>query len=157
MSHKYVPQFIRKLLVREAAPSRIVDPSLLLEIQRAARTFKASLSHAALLSFNGRLERGLQLALSGAVHPDPTPTHSQRCWVTSSDGCHSYRVDMDAKSCDCPDSQKANHCKHRLAAFYYYQARKQVSVMRPLSSRTNEELLKGLGFDAVPNRYKGLK
>jgi hypothetical protein len=162
MSHKsstlmYVPQFIRSLFVREVATVTSLDKPLIYEIQRAAQIFRSSLTPQMLATFNGRLDRGLELALNGAVHLDPTPSQPHRCRVTSSDGSRSYLVDIDAKICECIDSQKSHHCKHRIAAFYYIQARNALAVQAPKlqarsnSSHSNEELLKMLGFDAEPH------
>jgi hypothetical protein len=124
---------------------------------------------------NGRLERGLELAKSGAVAPIPDSHHSRLYRVLSSDRLRSYRVDLDAKTCECPDSQKGHQCKHRIASYYYEQAKKmQQKNLQPLPakqpsvtlnptpitkpaptqprnpSESETKILTELGFDAQP-------
>jgi hypothetical protein len=69
---------------------------------------------------NGRLERGLELALSGGVSRYEYPERSgfvRRYKVNSSDPTRSpYQVDLVARSCTCPDYFKGHFCKHRVAA-----------------------------------------
>ena len=107
-----------------AAPSLTASPLIDL-IEQVARKFVASLTQAAIKSFNGRLERGLDLARQGAVTPLLDPAHPRCFLVRSLDSNQIYRVNLGAKTCDCPDSQKGNTCKHRIAAYYIEQANKQ--------------------------------
>lgn len=124
----YVPQLLMRLFVHEVADSTIVNEALALEIRRVAQSLTSTFTPLTISVFNGRLERGLELALNGSVRLDPTPTQPHRCRVISSDRSHTYLVDIDTKYCECPDSQKGNYCKHRIAAFYFTQA---VSLQSP--------------------------
>ena len=104
----------------------IVHQSDVLDL--VAERFIASLKPEVVNALNGRLERGLELAKSWSVVHCPE-RDKPRCYrVRSSDGSSLYRVDLDARSCECPDSQKGNTCKHRIAAYYVEQANK----MNPL-------------------------
>jgi len=103
-------------------------------IDQVAHKFVASLNLEALKAFNGRLERGLELAKNGAVQSIPDAAHPRRFLVRSSDGTQYYKVDSDARTCECPDSQKGHTCKHRIAAYYIEQTAKlksQVSQAQP--------------------------
>ena len=63
--------------------------------------------------------------------PLPGSRDKPRCYrVRSSDGSSLYKVDLDARSCECPDSQKGNTCKHRIAAYYVEQAN-QMNPLKP--------------------------
>mgnify|MGYP001043546033 CR=1 FL=1 len=87
---------------------------------------------------NGRLERGLQLALSGGVKPCGTAAQIQYL-VNSSDPSHPpYFVDLTARTCTCPDHWKGHYCKHRVAAQVYRLAcsmapAQKVGVPEPIS------------------------
>jgi hypothetical protein len=118
----YLPHILSHFFVREVAAPIAVDPQLADLIRKAGQSFTAQLSPQSLTKFNGRLERGLELALNGSVHPAPTPNQPHRYQVRSAEGNREYVVDLDARSCDCPDSLKGNHCKHRIAAYYFDQA-----------------------------------
>lgn len=118
----YASEAVTRFFVREVAAPLVMSDVLAQEIQQVARNLTSSYSSTTIASFKGRLERGLELALKGSVQPLPTPNKPHLCRVESSDGTSSYQVDIDAKSCDCPDSQKGFQCKHRIAAFYYLQA-----------------------------------
>lgn len=93
-------------------------------LEKVAQKFIASLKPEAVKNFNGRLDRGLELAKNGAVVACPEPAHSRCFQVRSSDGKSSYKVDLEARTCECPDSLKGNTCKHRIAAYYFEQAAK---------------------------------
>jgi hypothetical protein len=108
--------------VREVVASPIPITFMVEKIDLVAKKFVASLNEAALKNFNGRLERGLELAKKGTV--SPVAGHPRRFQVHSLDATNIYEVDLDAKTCTCPDSQKGNSCKHRVAAYYYEQANK---------------------------------
>jgi hypothetical protein len=131
-----------------------------------AERFIASLRPEVVNALNGRLERGLTLAKSWSVVHCPE-RDKPRCYrVRSSDGSSLYRVDLDARTCECPDSQKGNTCKHRIAAYFVEQAN-MVSPLKPKSAPivtkqtppsipptpkppTPEELLRKLGFAPEP-------
>jgi hypothetical protein len=108
--------------IREiVAPSIPVTPWME-KVEVVAKKFVASLNEASLKNFNGRLDRGLELAKQGAVLP--VAGYPRRFQVRSLDTPQIYDVDLDARTCTCPDSQKGNTCKHRVAAFYFEQANK---------------------------------
>jgi hypothetical protein len=111
--------------IREAMAA-VLDRTL---IEQAASKFVSSLTPDAIKAFNGRLERGLELAKSGAVQPLPEPKHPRRFLVRSSDGSQNYVVDLDTKTCECPDSLKGKTCKHRIAAYYIEQANQMAVIM----------------------------
>ncbi len=146
----------------------IVHQSDVLDL--VAERFIASLRPEVVNALNGRLDRGLELAKSWSVVHCPEPD-KPRCYrVRSSDGSSLYRVDLDARSCECLDSQKGNTCKHRIAAYYVEQANqfnylkpkpapvinKPVPPTAPLAPKppTPEELLKKLGFAPEPKIAK---
>jgi hypothetical protein len=89
-------------------------------VNAAFRNFSSSLSPELKQSMNGRLERGLELALSGGVTRYEYPERSgyiRRYKVNSSDPTRPpYQVDLVARSCTCPDYFKGHFCKHRVAA-----------------------------------------
>ena len=146
----------------------IVHQSDVLDL--VAERFIASLKPEVVKALNGRLERGLELAKCWSVVHCPE-RDKPRCYrVRSSDGSSLYRVDLDARSCECPDSQKGNTCKHRIAAYYVEQAN-QLNPLKPKpapivtkqtppsTSQTSkpptpEELLKKLGFAPEPKVNK---
>lgn len=61
-----------------------------------------------------RQDRAQRILDNGGVHP----LHpSQGIWLVDSESeATSYRVDLNAHTCECIDSQKGNRCKHQLAA-----------------------------------------
>lgn len=64
-----------------------------------------------------RLERGLRIHQAGMVEPTQDPTVY---FVRSeSNELAKYRVDLQARTCTCPDSGRGNTCKHRTAAWLY--------------------------------------
>jgi hypothetical protein len=69
---------------------------------------------------NGRQERALKLALDGHV----THRYARTFSVRSEDGKHAYLVNLERGYCTCPDFDKGNVCKHRLAAYLVEQATK---------------------------------
>lgn len=149
MSRKF---FIPHLSVQENISSTTVDAIFAERLDEVAKNYIASLSQETLKSFNGRLERGLELAKNGAVMPLNHPKHPRRLQVQASDGSKVYQVDLEAKTCDCPDSQKGHTCKHRIAAYYYEQASQPPAKPQPPSEDENkkrvDELLRKLGFDS---------
>ena len=144
-------------------------------LDRVAEQFISSLRPEVVSSLNGRLERGLALAKQWSVVHCPE-ADKPRCYrVRSSDGYSFYKVDLDARTCECPDSQKGNTCKHRIAAYYVEQANKMnplkpkpvpvsptpqphthitkpIAPTTPLAPKppTTEELLRRLGFAPEP-------
>jgi len=144
-------------------------------IDRVAEQFISSLRPEVVSSLNGRLERGLALAKQWSVIHCPE-AGKPRCYrVRSSDGYSFYKVDLDARSCDCPDSLKGNICKHRIAAYYIEQANKTnpqkpnpvpvspkpaspkpISPTTPITPKppTPEELLRRLGYAPEPKVAK---
>jgi uncharacterized Zn finger protein len=96
-------------------PSPPVLPAI---IEQTAQRVFAKFSQRLKSSLNGRQERGLKLALNGHV------THlSGRVYaVRSEKGDHLYRVNLEKRSCTCPDSKRGHICKHRVAAYLIEQA-----------------------------------
>lgn len=84
------------------------------------RKFCNSLSVDLKAQMNGRLERGLQIALTGGVtkYDDPHSSISTRLYkvVSSNPTNPPYLVDLGKRSCTCPDHWKGHFCKHRVAA-----------------------------------------
>jgi hypothetical protein len=109
-------------------------------IQTAFRQFSASISPDLKQRMNGRLERGLEIALSGGVTRYPYPERSgfvRRYRVNSSDPTRPpYQVDLVARSCTCPDYFKGHYCKHRIAAqvFELALAKDQPREVQPIQS-----------------------
>lgn len=95
-------------------------------INAAFRKFCDSISPELKQRMNGRLERGLEIALSGGVIPyDPTTLVQFK--VKSSDPTKlPYMIDMRARTCTCPDHLKGHFCKHRVAAQVYRLACSQL-------------------------------
>jgi hypothetical protein len=154
------PQQVKEVEVTEV----IVYQSDVLD--RVAEQFISSLRPEVVTALNGRLERGLALAKQWSVVHCPE-AGKPRCYrVRSSDGYSFYKVDLDARTCDCPDSQKGNTCKHRIAAYYVEQANqpnplkpnpvpsapKPIPPTTPITpkSPTTEELLRRLGYAPEP-------
>ena len=89
-------------------------------INAAFGKFSDSISPELKQRMNGRLERGLEIALSGGVTRYEYPERSgwmRRYKVNSSDPTRPpYQVDLVARTCTCPDYCKGHFCKHRVAA-----------------------------------------
>src|SRR5512139_424254 len=118
---------LNTLSIQEAvsAPmAALVLPALL---EQTARQVFENFSEKMKAALNGREERALRLALEGHV------THkSERIYsVRSEDNKHAYLIDLEARSCTCPDYQKGNVCKHRLAAYLVEQATKASQEVAP--------------------------
>jgi hypothetical protein len=165
---EYALPFLKAHRINEVITTAIptIRPDVL---DQVAQKFIATLKPEAVKNFNGRLERGLELAKSGAVIACTDPAHPRCFQVRSTDGKSSYRVDLDDHSCECPDSQKGFFCKHRIAAYYVEQAGKIKPVqpvpaaapvkpvlqtiapaLKPVSRE--DQILKELGFDAEPKK-----
>jgi hypothetical protein len=103
-------------------PHRLWVREIPKDIEMAAEQFKATLSQDSLWALNGRFERGVSLAVSGAVshETDPDFPALERLYRVRSANAtkppYSYRVDLDGESCECPDHAKGYFCKHRIAA-----------------------------------------
>lgn len=117
----YLPNLFQYFAIKETSGRVIVDNSLAQEIQKVASDYATKQPYK-IFGVSARIERGLNMALSGKVIREPVPNFPNRCKVISSDGMRSYLVDLDTKYCSCPDAQKGNHCKHRLAAYFALQA-----------------------------------
>ena len=106
--------------IGEAVAAPFAQPILPSVLEHTARQVFETFSEKMKAALNGREERALKLALEGHV------THkSERVYsVRSEDGQHAYLVDLEARSCTCPDYQKGNVCKHRLASYLVEQATK---------------------------------
>ena len=119
-------------------------PDFLLLLEEVARDFKAQLKPEVLRTFNGRLERGLALVRENAVTPLKERQYEVRS-ANAKQSPYSYQVNLAERSCTCPDSQKGNICKHRVAAYYYEQAMKIRN--RALNRLKEMQLLKELGYE----------
>ena len=96
-------------------------------INAAFTKFTNSISPELKQRMNGRLERGLEIALSGWVKPyDPSSLVQFK--VKSSDPTRlPYMIDMRLRTCTCPDYAKGHFCKHRAAAHVYKLACKHIT------------------------------
>src|SRR4030042_5664371 len=93
------------------------ETTLSVEAINAAFTkFTNSISSELKQRMNGRMERGLEIALSNGVIPyDPSTLVQFK--VKSSDPTKlPYMVDLRARTCTCLDHLKGHYCKHRIAA-----------------------------------------
>jgi hypothetical protein len=121
MNTIYLPKIFPKSVIKETSGRVFIDTSLAQEIRKVANQYSAKQPYK-IFGVGARIERGLNMALDGKVILEPTATSPHRCKVISSDGVRSYLVDLNNKYCSCPDSQKGNHCKHRLASYFVLQA-----------------------------------
>jgi len=101
----------------QAVPeANLIIPDL---IDQIASQFVSTLSPQTIRRMNGRLERGLTMAKSGHV----AVTGQDGIFkVTSSKRRCTYIVDLNQRTCNCPDYQAGNICKHRIASWYIQQA-----------------------------------
>lgn len=140
-------------------------------IDKVAQKYIASLKPEAIKSFNGRLERGLEMAKNGSVQHLANSVRPRRFLVLSSDGKERYLVDLDTRTCDCPDSLKGNTCKHRIAAYYVEQADKinaiqsvpaptpvkvepEPVIPSPKPASREDQILAELGFSSDTTAHK---
>ncbi len=129
-------------------------------LERIAQDFIATLSPQTIQKMNGRLERGLELAINGYVKPLTNSNFPRTFRVLSSSRKCYYYVDLAEKVCNCPDSLNGNTCKHRIAAYYVEQALKgfgkqTIPTLEPthaaIPHKSTEQILQELGFgDNVP-------
>jgi len=111
-----VTKFIREIM--EAGQSLLPSSHSSSTIEQTARVVFERFSERLKKLLNGREERGLKLALEGHVKHT-----SQRIFsVRSENNQHAYLVDLDRKTCTCPDCQKGHICKHRIAAYLIEQS-----------------------------------
>ena len=78
--------------------------------------FVASLSESQIRRQNGRLERGLLLAKQGLVQIFSDVEYSVKGNYASW-----YFVNIEDRTCECPDHRNGNACKHRYAAWLIKQ------------------------------------
>lgn len=125
-------------------------------LEKIAQDFISTLSPQTKQKMNGRLERGLALAINGYVKPISNPGFPRSFLVLSSSRKCYYYVNLAEKVCNCPDSLKGNTCKHRIAAYYVDQALKGFGTkprpsLKPkgatIDNKSTEQLLKELGFN----------
>ena len=121
MNTLYVLNLFQYTMIKETSGRVFIDTALAQEIRKVADHYSAKQPYK-IFGVGARIERGVNMALEGKVFLEPTNTSPHRCKVISSDGLRSYLVDLDSKYCSCPDSQKGNHCKHRLASYFVLQA-----------------------------------
>jgi hypothetical protein len=111
-----VTKFIRE--IREAGQSLIPSSHSSTTIEQTARIVFERFSERLKKLLNGREERGLKLALGGHVNHKSHRIFS----VRSENNQHAYLVDLERKTCTCPDCQKGHICKHRIAAYLIEQS-----------------------------------
>lgn len=104
-------------------------------INAAFRKFNDSISPELKQRMNGRLERGLEIALSGNITAYDPFTLVQFKVKSSDPSKLPYMVDLRARSCTCPDHLKGHYCKHRIAAQIYRLA----STSMPMRNVSNPE------------------
>jgi hypothetical protein len=105
-------------IVQDVAVSQAI--LLPANFEQAARQVLDTFNDKLKASLNGRQEKALKLALNGHVTRKAEHIYS----VRSENGDHFYLVDLERKFCTCPDSEKGNACKHRLAAYLIEQGLK---------------------------------
>ncbi len=121
----YVPM-VHTRPIRETAPAEArtvsntrntILPEL---IDHIAAEFIAGLKPDTFKRMKTRLARGLKMAKDGSVSVTDEPGK----FLVKSAGVKNrqYEVDLDARTCTCPDSRKGNSCKHRIASYYIQQA-----------------------------------
>jgi hypothetical protein len=88
-------------------------------INIAFRKFSDSISPDLKQRMNGRLERGLEIAMSGGVIPYDSNTLVQFKVKSSDPSKLHYMIDLRARTCSCLDHSKGHYCKHRVAAQIY--------------------------------------
>jgi hypothetical protein len=88
-------------------------------INAAFTKFTNSISPELKQNMNGRLERSLEIVLSGGVIPYDSTTLVQFKVRSSDPGKLPYMVDLRSRTCTCPDHLKGHYCKHRVAAQVY--------------------------------------
>ena len=120
----------------EATKTNIILPELL---DRIHSDFADTLSEKQHKRFNGRLERALLLAKQGLVRvSDDAGIFS----VKGSTGPQAwYKVDLNTKTCECPDHKAGNTCKHRVASWYIQQALFQVEADQQQVDQPSEEIV----------------
>jgi hypothetical protein len=107
-------------IIGEAVAAPFPQPLLPSVLEQTARQVFETFSEKMKAALNGREERALKLALEGHVTHKAERVYS----VRSEDSKHAYLVDLEERSCTCPDYLKGNVCKHRLAAYLVEQATK---------------------------------
>ena len=119
------PLFVEIHQIKETAQAQpaqaVPNTNLILPelLDKIASKFVSTLSPETIRKMNGRLERGLDLAKSGHV----AVTNQEGFFkVLSSQYQRSYRVDLNQRTCTCPDSEAGYICKHRIASWYIQQA-----------------------------------
>ena len=86
---------------------------------------------------NGRIEAAVQiLEHAGIRHAEGFPSHVYQV-PSQSNPRGSYQVDIQARTCTCPDSGKGNLCKHRLAIGFYINQNEWIREFQEL------EMLRG--------------
>lgn len=95
-------------------------------LQSLLEKFILTLSSGHRQIMNGRLERGLQIAINGGVseyiEPDGKVSQERFTVASSQSNLPPYTVDLMKQSCDCPDASKGFFCKHRVAAHLIFLA-----------------------------------
>jgi len=95
----------------------VILPELL---DRIYEEFKSTCSEKVLRQFNGRLERALMMAKEGKIQV--TNTEGQFVVASQKVKGTNYAVDLNTKTCQCPDYNAGFCCKHRVASYFIQQA-----------------------------------
>jgi hypothetical protein len=131
----YVPAFLGHAIKESTAGGTVIDSSAAVSTAKAilphlldqvAMDFTESLKPEWKQRLASRLVRALDIAKSGAV----SVTEDPEVFFVQGGRPQPYRVDLAAKTCECPDCQKGNICKHRIAAYYI----KKVLFLSPIES-----------------------
>ena len=151
-----VTKFIHE--IREAGQSLLPSSNSINTIEQTAQLVFEKFSERLKKLLNGREERGLKLALEGhVIH------QSQRIFsVRSENNQHAYLVDLDRKTCTCPDCQKGHICKHRIAAYLieqsnlasnseYTQDDEKLDIARAVLNARSQFLREAIIYASIPH------
>ena len=102
-----------------------------------------------------RINRALDIVRSDFVHSVMDAVTMKSFYKVRSWSSRSlyYEVDLNARTCTCPDSLMGNRCKHRIAA-YIYKVHLDKSTSKTSSTHLfdEDEILTEIGFDC---RHEG--
>ena len=121
--------------LKETTAAPFAQPILPALIEQTARQVFETFSEKMKAALNGREERALKLALEGHVTRKADHIYS----VRSEHGQHAYLVNLETRTCTCPDYLKGNVCKHRLAAYLIEQANNATQQMAPVQKEPQAE------------------
>ena len=120
------PASLKQAEVVNQGSTSMILPELLDKIHS---DFVATCSDGMKKKFNGRLERALERAKLGNVSVTQKPGVLHVRGVTGPRAF--YVVDLNEKTCECPDHANGNVCYHRVASWYIQQALFQTAEDEP--------------------------